>query len=193
MLERWRRKIVPDPAGVSRHTRELILAGIDMLEGFEAHIRAFTRVEAMDITGCKFLLSPSAAECFVPMGSNLTQLRTDDSETTSRAITSLLAGFPKLKDFNAENLKVTDDACGTNLISRIPFFEGNNSARLCPHFDQQDPPGPPDWIPPSARFGDLEIDTTYFLHKTALVNQWLSGSCTTLTSLTIFGDLDGKC
>ena len=192
-LRRWCRRITPNPAGVSRHTRLLVLSEIDTLEGFEAHIRAFTRVDEMTIMECTFLLSPSVADCFAPMGPSLTQLWICDSEATSRTIISLLAELSRLRSFTALGFKVTDDAGGTNLIFRIPFFEGNNSVELYSHEDQRDFPGPPDWIPPSARFGDLEIDITYFLHKAIIVNQWLSSSCTTLTSLTINGYPDGKC
>jgi len=98
-LEMWCRKIAPDPAGVSRHTRQLVLANISTLEGFEAHMRAFTRVEDLEITGCHFLLSPSAVECFAPMGFSLVQLEINKSPTTSHIITSLLAALPQLKDF----------------------------------------------------------------------------------------------
>lgn len=190
-LQKWCRRVTPDPAGVSRHTHRLVFFGIDTLEGCEAHIRAFTCVKNLDIVGCNFLLSPSVAECFTPMGSGLIRLRICESETTSRIIISLLAGFPQLKSFTTIFFKVTDDTSGTSVAPRIPFFEGNNSVAL--HFcdNQWDPP--PDWIPPSARFGDLEIGITYFLHKSVLVNQWLSGSSTTLSSLKIYGDPGGRC
>jgi len=192
-LRRWCRKITPNPAGVSRHTCLLVLNEIDTLEGFEAHIRAFTRVDDVTIMECNFLLSPSVAESFAPIGPSLTQLWIFKSEATSRTIISLLAGLPRLKSFTALEFKVTDDAGGTDLIPQIAFFGGNNSVELFSHEDRRDLPGPPDWIPPSARFGDLKIDTTYFLHKAILVNQWLSSSCTTLTSLTINGYPDLKC
>jgi len=184
-LERWCRKIAPDPAGVSRHTHQLVLTNLNirMLDGFEAHIRAFTRVEDLEITGCDSLLSLSVVECFAPMGSSLVELKISESPTTSHIITSLLAVLPQLKTFTAEDSKVIDDTGGTSVfIQVVPFFEGNNSLVLGSSWEQEDPPGPPDWIPPSARFGDLEIDVAYFLHKAMLVNQWLSSSCTTLTS-----------
>jgi hypothetical protein len=192
-LQRWCRKITPDPAGVSRLAHKLVLEGIDTLEGFEPHIRAFTRVEDLSIQYSGLLLSPSVTECFAPMGSSVVRLWIGDLETTSRTITSLLVGLPQLRSLTTIYLKVTDDMGGTNLTPRIPFFESNNSAAFDPHDDQKDPPGPPDWIPPSARFGDLRIDITYFLHKAVLVNQWLSNSCTILASLAIRGDPDGEC
>ena len=61
-LEKWCRKIAPDPASVSRHTHQLLFTSVNTLEGFEAHIRAFTRVEDMVIAGCDSLLSLSVVE-----------------------------------------------------------------------------------------------------------------------------------
>ena len=67
---------------------------------------------------------------------------------------------------------MTDDTGGGNSIPRIPFFEGSNSVALYSYLDRQNPPGPPDWVPPSTRFGYLEVDTTYLLHKAVFVNRW---------------------
>ena len=191
-LEEWQRKIEPDPAGVSRHVRVLTLDRITSLEGFEAHMHAFTRVEDLRIGTCSFMLSPLVAEFFAPMGSSLVELSIFDLETTSGAITSLLAALPQLKTLKAEMIKVTDDTDGADLTVRVPFFEGGNWALFYPHLDQQGPPGPPDWIPPSARFSDLKIDITYLLYKAGLVNRWFSNSSTNLTSLAIYGDPVGK-
>ena len=191
-LEKWQRKIEPDPAGVLRHVRVLNLDCITSLEGFEAHMHAFTRVKDLRISTCSFMLSPLVAEFFAPMASSLVELSIFDQETTSGAITSLLATLPQLKTFKAEMIKVMDDTDGADLTVRVPFFEGGNSALFYPHLDQQDPPGPPDWIPPSARFSDLKIDIMYLLHKAGLVNQWLSNSSTNLTSLAIYGNPVGK-
>ena len=145
-LEKWSRKIAPDPAGVSHHTRELAFANINTLEGFEAHTRAFTRLEYVKITLCNFLLSPShsIAECLAPTSSSLTRLMIHLAETTLRVITSLLIGLPQLKIFIAMCLKVTDTTDGTNLVPRIPFLEGNNSLVLRTEWEQTGPPGPPD-------------------------------------------------
>ena len=176
-----------------QNTHGLVLANVDALEGFEAHLRALTRVEDVEITECNFLPSPSVVGCLAPMRSNLIRLEiSDSSESTSRTITSLLAGLPQLRSFATEEFRVTGDTGGVNLTSRIPFFEGNNSAALYSYKDQQGLSGPPDWTPPSVRFGDLEINTTYILQKAVLVNQWLSESCTTLASLAIRGGTGGK-
>ena len=189
-LEKWQRNIEPDSAGVSRHVRELTLAHITSLEGFEAHIRAFTCVELLQIIGCSFVMSPLVAECFAPMGSSLARLWIFDVEATSGAITSLLAALPKLKRLNVGEIKTKDDTGGADLTVRVPFFEGGGSVKFnnC-DLDQR---APPDWIPPSTRFGNLEIATVYLLHKGELVNQWLSNSSTNLTCLAIYGNLFGK-
>lgn len=191
-LKKWSERITPDPVGVSQYTRQLVLTEVDTLEGFEEHMRAFTRVNTVEIIRCGLLLSPSVAEWFAPISSNLTQLDIGGSETTSRIITSLLARLPQLKSLVTWNFRVTEDAGAANPVSRIPFFEGDNSLVLHGYCGRHGLLGPPDWIPPSARFGGLEINTTYFLSKGVAVNQWLSGSCTTLVSLSIDVHPDGE-
>jgi len=195
-LRKWCRKIAPDPAGVSCHTRRLVLVDVNMslLEDFEVHIRAFTRVEGLEIARCdSFLRSLSVVERLAPMGSSLVELRISRSPTTPHIITSLLAALPQLKSLITVACEVIDDTSGANSLTQvIPFFEGSNSLVLRSGWEQRDPPGPPDWIPPSARFGDLKIDMTYFLYKAVLVNRWLSSSCMTLTSLTVHGNPDRK-
>jgi len=141
-LERWRESFEPDPSGVSRHARYLVLSDISTLGGTEAHIRAFTNVEWMQIrAGCNFLLSPSVVECFAPMG-KLVELAIGASPTTSRIITSLLAAFPQLERFGIQDSTVTGDMDETNLLPRIPFFEGGNRLQVYSNPDQPNPRGP---------------------------------------------------
>lgn len=185
-LEKWCRKIDPDPAGISRHTRFLFFWDISTLDGAEMHIRAFTRVECMDIIWCSFLLSPSVAECFAPTGSSLVDLNIYRSPTTPHIISSVLTALPQLNDVAINDLEVTDDMDGPSLLPEIPFFESGKSFRLYSNPDEPNPPGP-DWIPPSARFNSLVIDTTYLLYKGALVNKWPYNSRATLESLRIVG------
>ena len=189
-LKDWRGRIAPDPAGVSCHTRALVFLNIHTVEGFEEHMRAFTRVEYMRIVLGSFL-SPSVADCLAPMGSSLTRLDFHLSKTTSHAITSLLAKLPHLKSLASRCFTVTDDTGGSNSVSRIPFFEGNNPT-LLRYFDC-DEPRPPNWIPSSARFGGLEMITMYSPHIAVLLNQWFSSSCITLTSLVIDLNDVGEC
>ena len=96
-LEKWCRKIEPDPAGVSRHTRHLSFHYIDTLTGIETNIRAFTRVEEMGINRCDFLSPPSVVECFAPMSSSLTELKVRVSPATLHIIASMLAALLQLK------------------------------------------------------------------------------------------------
>ena len=81
-LEKWCRKIEPDPAG---HTRYPILDKISTPAGIKAHIRTFTRIEGMEINECNLLLLPPIVEYFVSMASSLTELKLSESPTTSRA------------------------------------------------------------------------------------------------------------
>ena len=187
-LERWRESFEPDPAGVSRHARYLVFSNISTLGGTEAHIRAFTSVELMQIrAGCNFLLSPSVVECFAPMG-NLVELAIGASPTTSHIITSLLAAFPRLERFGIQDSTVRGDMDETDLLPRMPFFEGGNLLQVYSNPDQPNPPGALDWIPPSARFNSLSISAGFFPHEALLVNRWFSNSYAILTSLAILGD-----
>ena len=187
-LKKWCKLIEPGPAGVSQHARYLVLSDINTLAGTETHIRAFTRVEWMQIRWCNFLLSPSVVECFTPMGS-LAELEIGRSPTTSRVITSILAALPRLERFAIQDSKTTGDTDGMNLpLPRIPFFEGGNSLEVYSNPGRPDPPGPLDWVPPSARFYHLGISARYFPHEAVPTNRWLSSSYTTLTSLLILGD-----
>jgi len=82
-------------------------------------------------------------------------------------------------------LKIT--GCTDKTIDPIPFFEGSGSLRLQyseNYFDRHNL----DWIPSSARFKDLNIDTTHALEIAVLVNGWLFKSHTTLKTLTMLGD-----
>lgn len=186
-LEKWRRCITPSPSGVSRHTRNLYLGKIDTIEGYEAHLHAFNGVESLSISYCGFLLSPSVVECFTQMGSSLVQLNID-SPTTARTIATLLAVLPLLEILSIFT-KVKDDACEIELACSIPFFKNSNSFRLFGH-----PPETLNWVPPDPQLGKLKINMGFFLNEAARLNQWLSASFATLTSLDIDGFPEsGKC
>ena len=178
---------------VLRHTDGLILDHVETLMGIEAHIQSFTRITWMAIYECNFLSSPSVVKCLAPIGSGLTQLTINESTTTLRAITSVLAALHLLENLDVEDLKITDDIDETSPIPTIPFFQGSTSSLRLQYsdnyFGQQHNL---DWIPDSARFKDLNIDTTHALDIVALVNQWLSNSRATLKSLTMLGDPDGR-
>jgi len=186
-LEKWRRCITPDPFGVSRHTRDLCLGQIKTIEGYEAHLHAFNRVEFLSISYCGFLLSPSVVECFAQMGSSLVQL-SFDSRTTARTIATLLAMLPLLEIF-AIDTEVEDDACEIELACSIPFFKNSNSFQLLGH-----PPETLNWVPPNPQLGELTINMRFFLNEAARLNQWISASFETLTSLDIDAFPEsGKC
>lgn len=202
VLERWCTHIAPDPAGLSRHVRKLVLDYFDYseLEGFENHLRAFTQVECLTVNYCDGVLQlPSVMEWFQLMGSSLVELRIHDSPVTPHTIASLLAALPLLQSVEISNFKNPDkpgeaeDTKKTSppIPSRIPFFEGANRFRLRSDYGREYPKGSLDWIPSSARFAHLEIDMACSLHHPDLVNQWLASSRTTLTKLAIREDRDG--
>jgi len=196
-LEKWRTHIAPDPAGVSRHVRMLVLnrCNTSDLEGFKEHMHAFTRVEYLNIDDCGDLLRfPSITQLFLLMGSCLTRLVVCKTQATARTFAFLLAALPLLQSVDTTDFKVPDDVDETSppTPSRIPFFEGANrfvlqSNRLPDGY----PEGSLDWIPTSARFSQLEVQTAYYLHNPGILNRWLTSSCATLTSLTIRKSEDG--
>jgi len=186
-LEKWRSCITPGPFGVSRHTRNLCLGEINTIEGCEAHLRAFNGVKSLQISFCGFLLSPSVVECFTHMGSSLVRL-SFHSPTTARTIATLLAMLPLLEIFAIDTM-VKDDACEIELACSIPFFKNSNSFQLLGH-----PPETLNWVPPNPQLSDLKINMGFFLNEAARLNQWLSSSFATLTSLDIDGFPEsGKC
>ncbi|KAF9642337.1 hypothetical protein BDM02DRAFT_3273503, partial [Thelephora ganbajun] len=183
---KWRARIAPDPAGVSRHVRKLVLDDLDLsdFEGFEAHMRAFTQVKSLTVMGYEDASLYVTMECF-PMKSSLVELHVYELSATPLTITSLLAALPLLNCVEIYEFWVPDDETAPPTTTRIPFFEGANSLMLCSFDDQSYPEGSLDWIPPSARFAHLDIDTECTLHHPDLVNQWLASSRETLIDLTI--------
>lgn len=192
--EKWGKHIAPDPAGVSRHVRKLVLDGLDPvdLEGFENHMGAFTQVEYLTVVDCDDILQGP----YIIGWSSLIELRIHDSPATSHTVASLLAALPLLQRVEIRNFgspggldeDEDEDEAGP---SQIPFFESANRFTLRSDYGHSYPEGSFDWIPPSARFSRLELDTACPLQYPDLVNRWLASSRTTLTDLTIRHDPEG--
>jgi len=191
-LEKWRMNIGPDPSGVSRHVRKLTWVDFDTLEDFDTNIRAFTRIKVLAFEGGEILLSPFVVESFAPMGSSLVRLEIDGAPTTIGIMVSLLAALPHLRHLRAHYLEIVDDddeaEDEAEFPSRIPFFETPNSLDL---LLGRGAPGSLDWIPPSAQFHDLRINTLCIVDEPGRVNHWITSSANSLKSLSIRGDLDG--
>ncbi|KAF9644919.1 hypothetical protein BDM02DRAFT_829114 [Thelephora ganbajun] len=184
---RWRVRIPFDPTGVSRHVRKLVLGDLDLsdFEGFEAYMRAFIQVESLTVIDCTGVSLYVTMEWFLPMKSSMVELQVGELSATPLTITSLLAALPLLNCVEIYELRQSDNETTPPATTRIPFFEGANRLTLCSFDNRSCPEGLLDWIPPSARFGHLDIDTECALHHPDLVNQWLASSCETLTNLTI--------
>ncbi|KAF9642835.1 hypothetical protein BDM02DRAFT_3124119 [Thelephora ganbajun] len=156
---KWRTQIAPDPAGVSRHVRKLVLDnfGPENFEGsedFGGHMRAFTQVKSLMVRDCEDVFLYVAMGLFLPMKSSLVELQVCDLSATPLTITPLLAALPLL-----------------NCVEIYEFWVY--------------PEGSLDWIPPSTRFAHLDIDTECAMHHPDPVNQWLASSRETLTNLAI--------
>jgi len=196
ILEKWVSRISPDPTGVSRHVRKLVLAGFDLedFEDFEDHLLALTQVECLTVDDCACApCHPFNMEWFSTIGSSLVELQINDSPVAPHTITSLLAVLPLLRNLQIHNLENPDDAYEADPPAppKIPFFEGANRFALHSDYGHRYPERSLDWIPVSARFGQLEVDMACLLGQQDLVNRWLSSSCATLTSLVIKDDPDG--
>jgi len=193
MLKKWLTRIPPDPTGVSRHVRKLVLYVVypKDLEDYEEHLRAFIRVESLTINCCNGILHhQSVLEWFSTMGSSLTELQIIDSPVAPHTMTSLLAALPLLQILQILPFRNLDDTDDVNppVPPRIPFFEGTNRFVLDSNGGSSYPAGSLDWIPTSALFGQLEVDAACVMAHPDLVNQWLASSCTTLKNLAIRGD-----
>jgi len=184
-LEKWRTTIEPDPSGVSRYVRELSLGSLDTLEGFDSHICAFANVRAVKLFTCSVLCSPSVVESLAPLRSTLVRLEIHAGPTTPSVITSLLAALPRLRHFRAHYLRILGNGDVTGLPSKVPFFEDADSLDLLLKGGAS---GTLDWIPPSARFRYLWIDSLSILDESGRVQQWIASSARVLKFLSIKAD-----
>ena len=189
ILKKWRTRIAADPNGVSRHVRELLVSVTAMtppeLEGLKEHLNAFTGIKSLTIYGAHenmdILQHPFIKEWFDrPVGSSLIELQLNRLVARQRTIASLVASLPLLQILDVSDLKCAEDAGETDPPTppRIPFFEGAN------HFIFRAGKSL-DWVPSSARFGQLEIAYVPHLRELGPVNRWLASSSATLTDLTI--------
>lgn len=87
-LKKWRKTFKRDPSGVSKHVRQIQWIGIRSLEGFEAHLGAFTGVKETQFHGCR-------AFCVLPRIQPLMQLRSSlvRLEIHRAVITPLVMAF----------------------------------------------------------------------------------------------------
>ena len=190
-MGRWRKAIEPDPSGVSRHVRNLTLIRIAFLEDedFDDHFRAFINVQLLDIHD-SYLFLFSDIRPLALMGSSLVSLKINDTWIKSHILAALLVGLPHLRYLNICDLKVQDDLYPAGPPPRIPFFEGGNSFALT-MMDRS--PGNLDCIPPSSRFRELRIKSSFINDNPTLVNRWLNSSSGTLERFIVFGGPLGAC
>ena len=187
-LERWCAESEADPSGLSRHVRNLTLNHINTLQDFDDHIRAFAHLRSLTLRSCRILRSLSDVESLVRVGSTLVQLAILGTiKTTPYIMTSFLAGLPCLRYLRLFSLSVDDDlADATMLPPSIPFFEGGAGTL---DLSLMAPRGVSfDWIPPTARFRNLEITARCARDRHKFVNQWLVSSGRCLQSLIIRED-----
>ena len=194
ILEKWCTRITPNPAGVSRHVRKLVLEGFDSpdLERFKRHLHVLTQVECLTIENSYYgLRIPPVMERHPLVGPSSVELRVANSPPPPYTIAFLLAALPLLQNVAIRRRGAPKGTDKPNALvpSQIPFFESANHFDFS--FDGGYPEGSLDWIPRSARFCQLRIDTACAIHRPDLVNQWLASSRATLTHLTIWENSTG--
>ena len=188
-LEKWPAAMKADPSGVLRHVRRLSLYRVKALWGFEEHIRAFTHLESVQVSGCDTTYWFRKVGTFPLMGSNLVRLDIVETLVTPHTMASLLAALPRLFTLSVRNLRVLPDCSPMPPPPTFPFFENANSLELSMWDNFK---GNLNWIPPTARFCGLQIDTNVISNNHALVNDWLASSGESLQWLWIRGKSWGK-
>lgn len=154
-FENWCRIIEPGPDGASSYVRQMRWEGFKTLAGFEGHVAALTAVEHLEI---------------------------HRAETTSENLVSLLAHFPGLRRFSAEDLEFKDEIPppSTKLFGGVD--EMTLSVKQCD-------PARLDWISPTAKFRRLTLGTLYVREFPEAVNALLVSSGESLKHFCINGIL----
>lgn len=176
-MEKWRETINPDPFGVSRHVRALRWSYIDILDGFEDHLRALTNIKEATFNGCSIFYCLDNVRLLSQVASNFVELTINGGITTPAILTSLLAVSPHLRQFRTKNLWIELDDTPVVSPDNIPFFKGANNLTLL----LQDPlPGSLSWFPSTVRFINLGVGASCIRCDLDLVNGWIASSRETL-------------
>lgn len=195
-LQRWDRAFSPDSTPhVSRYVKTLDFFGVDTLEGFGSHLKAFTHVKDATFDGCDIFCSSDTPSLLEPLGTRLVTLTIDASNVLPKVMAEFLSLLPCLRRFDATDL--TPDS-RQNLdpketLPAIPFFEkGEGDFRLS--LDHEDYSlEAPSWIPPTARFESLAVEASLIRDSPGILNGWIISSGETLKHLNFSADqrLDG--
>ena len=176
-MAKWRKTIRPDPFGVSRHVRALHWRYIDILDGFEDHLRVLTNVKEATFHGCGILYCLENVRLLSQVTSKLVELNINDTSITPAVLTSFLAASPHLRQFRTNNLWIELDDTPVVSPDDIPFFKGANNLTLLLGGYL---PGGLTWFPSTVRFTKLGVGASCIHHDLDLVNGWIASSRETL-------------
>lgn len=145
---------------------------------------AFSGVKEADFYNCDTFRSVADISRLrlMSLGSNLETLGIEGAVTTPFTMASFLMTLTHLRRFQVQNLRIEDDISPVEMINRIPFFSGANEMRI---YSTDFLPGKLDWIPPSARFSDLQVGASCFYQNPEVVQKWITSSNRTLKNLSI--------
>jgi len=177
IMEKWRETIKPDPSGVSRHVRALHWRYIDILDGFEDHLRAFTNINEAQFYDCNIFHHLDNVRLLSQVASNLVELHFSHISIAPAIITSFLAVCPCLRHFGTNDLRIELDDAPVVSPDNIPFFRGANNLTL---LLEGDLPGKLGWFPSTVRFTNLGVGISRIRHDLDLVNGWIASSRETL-------------
>ena len=182
-LDKWRATITPDPSGISRYVKTIVMCKVDTLNGFEDHLRAFTRLTVAHFDNCGIFLSWNNTSALTSLGSNLFSLILKGLVVSPDVMAQLLSSLPRLRHINA--IHTTTDSRNVAQVSHasIPFFQSPNN--LVYGLATVGPSRAPEWIPPTARFQRLVIGHQVFHDNPGTVNGWIASSRDSLTDFYI--------
>lgn len=191
-LNKWRTVFTGGPPGVSRNVRTLFWVGIDSLEGFDGHVRAFTSVKEAKFYQCNILRSIDCVRPLESLGSSLVDLEIQ-GDAPPEVVVWLLKSLPHLHRFHATNIMTDPYYIPAAPLPRIPFFEDANDFGL--YLADGYMSNALGWIPPTARFSRLAIGASCVRDQPGILNKWIASSCECLKYLyfSCDGYLDGTC
>jgi hypothetical protein len=191
-LHKWLTTITPDPHGISSHVKTVTWHEVNTLEGFDEHIRAFTRLDTAIFKDSKIFRYLNNVQPLTSFRSSLVHLVLDELTVSSEVMAQFLSFLPSLRRIDA--YYITTDAHDIVKVSHpsIPFFETGRDFSLL-NWGADNPLNLPGWIPPTARFSKLEISYNYLSRNPGVVNSWIASSRSILKNLNVNSGLFGAC
>jgi hypothetical protein len=188
-LHKWLTTITPDPHGISSHVKRVTWHKVDTLEGFDEHIRAFTRLDTAIFRDCEVFCSLNNVPPLASFGSSLVHLVLDELTVSSEVMAQFLSFLPSLRRIDAHDIITAPDSIVEVSHPNIPFFETGRDFSLR-NLEIKNSLNLPGWTPPTAWFSKLEISYNYFCGNPGVVNGWIASSGSSLKNLSLCSGFD---